>query len=473
MIKITRLPALILAILGLFVFTPASALAGDWLQFQTDAVNSGVTSDTGPVSAMNKAWKQHTAAGLGSGINTTPVIAEDKVIALSIAGQVHAFDLTTGNLSWSRDLGTSATYPFELASPCYAAGNIYVAKQDGEVWALNASTGADVWGPVQLGDTADQLNTPVTYADGLLYVGSAKGAKTYYCLNASDGSVEWSRAGTHGKGYYWAGACVVGDYLVFGGDDGWLTSVEGESGKLVDEEDLNSLEPDAEFIRSSVSYNAGTGRVYLTDQGGFCWAFNFDAGTGDLTYAWHTDIGWSTSTPAVYNGRVYVGDGGYEISGTLHCLNETDGSNIWTFSTPNGGGIQASPVVSTAGGNTYIYFTANCENGAAYCLDADGNQMWEYITEEAGGNGGYVLQGVVISDGLACFGNDGGYLYALRDGYPDWDINEDGSVDYLDMILVGNHYGETGAPGWIREDVNDDGEVDYLDMILVGNHYGE
>jgi hypothetical protein len=54
-----------------------------------------------------------------------------------------------------------------------------------------------------------------------------------------------------------------------------------------------------------------------------------------------------------------------------------------------------------------------------------------------------------------------------------WDVNQDGSIDVLDMILVGNHFGETGDPGWIAEDVKPDGSIDVLDLILIGNHFGE
>jgi C1A family cysteine protease len=54
---------------------------------------------------------------------------------------------------------------------------------------------------------------------------------------------------------------------------------------------------------------------------------------------------------------------------------------------------------------------------------------------------------------------------------PDWDVNLDLSVNVLDMTLVGQHWGETGAAHWIREDVNRDGEISVLDMILIGQHW--
>ena len=55
--------------------------------------------------------------------------------------------------------------------------------------------------------------------------------------------------------------------------------------------------------------------------------------------------------------------------------------------------------------------------------------------------------------------------------YEDWDVNGDGTADVLDMILVGQHWGETGLTGWIREDTNEDGTVNVLDMIVVGQYW--
>ena len=54
-----------------------------------------------------------------------------------------------------------------------------------------------------------------------------------------------------------------------------------------------------------------------------------------------------------------------------------------------------------------------------------------------------------------------------------WDVNCDGDVNEEDMNLVYDHFDETGDPGWILEDVKEDGRIDVLDMILVGQHWAE
>lgn len=48
------------------------------------------------------------------------------------------------------------------------------------------------------------------------------------------------------------------------------------------------------------------------------------------------------------------------------------------------------------------------------------------------------------------------------------DVNDDGFVNVLDMIRVGQHWNETGPAGWIREDINEDGSVNVLDATLIG-----
>jgi len=55
--------------------------------------------------------------------------------------------------------------------------------------------------------------------------------------------------------------------------------------------------------------------------------------------------------------------------------------------------------------------------------------------------------------------------------YAAWDVNMDGSVNVLDLILIAEYFGQPGTPGWIREDVNSDGVVNIEDLIIVGQHW--
>ncbi len=51
--------------------------------------------------------------------------------------------------------------------------------------------------------------------------------------------------------------------------------------------------------------------------------------------------------------------------------------------------------------------------------------------------------------------------------YSNLDVNRDLVINILDLILVGQHFSENGAPGWINEDVEKDGAVNILDLIKV------
>ena len=47
------------------------------------------------------------------------------------------------------------------------------------------------------------------------------------------------------------------------------------------------------------------------------------------------------------------------------------------------------------------------------------------------------------------------------------DVNGDGFVDVLDILLVLAAWGQTGFPGWIPEDQYHDGIIDVLDLLIV------
>ncbi|MYA99341.1 hypothetical protein F4X90_06645, partial [Candidatus Poribacteria bacterium] len=57
-------------------------------------------------------------------------------------------------------------------------------------------------------------------------------------------------------------------------------------------------------------------------------------------------------------------------------------------------------------------------------------------------------------------------------GLPPWDVNQDGRVSVLDLILVAKDLG-ADTPTNLRTDVNRDGTINIQDLILVAQHLGE
>jgi hypothetical protein len=56
--------------------------------------------------------------------------------------------------------------------------------------------------------------------------------------------------------------------------------------------------------------------------------------------------------------------------------------------------------------------------------------------------------------------------------YSPYDLDNNKIVNLQDILSVSNHYGETGTPGWIIQDVNKDGQIRILDLVLVATHWG-
>jgi outer membrane protein assembly factor BamB len=406
---------------------PLDSTRGTWPQFQNDIFNSGVTTAPAPLSAPSVAWKQRVGNNDMAGVNVAPLVAGGNVYILDAFGAAWAFDAGTGARKWATQL-SEAGMNFQLATPAYDDGRLFLACNDGYVYALDAAGGRILWKKnIKLASKDSQLNTAVKCAGGKIYVGAwnpdARSDEYYYCLDAATGKPGIGRKyrvpnTAAAGGYYWAGSCVAECCLIFGSERSVLTCLDKDSGQLLDSLDLKDIEPEAKEIRSSISCDPGAGMIYLTDQArndGSCWAFDLDPTTGKLTYRWRTRLGFSSSTPAVYNGRLYVGTGTFSLRGGLYCLDAQTGSVLWEF-LPTGKevtsvpGVQASPVVSAQNGVPYIYFPTTWENSSVICLDQDGNQLWEFRDRDAT----YTLQGVALADGWLYFGNDRGLVYALR-----------------------------------------------------------
>lgn len=58
--------------------------------------------------------------------------------------------------------------------------------------------------------------------------------------------------------------------------------------------------------------------------------------------------------------------------------------------------------------------------------------------------------------------------------YAESDVNQDGTVNIQDLVLVANEIGHPGAPNTeLNTDINADGTVNILDLVQVANNFGE
>jgi hypothetical protein len=54
---------------------------------------------------------------------------------------------------------------------------------------------------------------------------------------------------------------------------------------------------------------------------------------------------------------------------------------------------------------------------------------------------------------------------------PSWDLNGDHTCNVSDVVIIGQQWGRTGSPGWIKEDVNQDGAINIGDVVALGLHW--
>ena len=52
-----------------------------------------------------------------------------------------------------------------------------------------------------------------------------------------------------------------------------------------------------------------------------------------------------------------------------------------------------------------------------------------------------------------------------------WDVNDDGTVNIQDLVLVAGQLGESGED--LKGDLNGDGKVNIQDLVIVASHFGE
>ncbi len=410
-------------------------------------------------------WSAFTHTSWGNGIDAPPIIAGDILYVCDVNGTLWAFNRTDGTLVWRNETSVG----FQSSTPAYGNGKIFVASNIGDMYVFDAATGEQLW---KEHVTDRNFECPVTYHDHRIYAGDGLSGgvttKYYYCYD-ENGNELWKHATSDAAGFLWCGASVVENYLVYPVHEGSLISVYLENGTMRDEVDLKSGLSFSRFdlgrIRASVSYHDGY--VYTTSEKsqtiGYVWKVGFEDGRfiDDGDDGWSSCIGFSTSTPVIHDGRVYVGQGGHEHpAGNLTCLNDSTGELIWKYTVPKG--VKSSPALSIGDDGIYLYFTTAMSGGSLYCLRDCGTSAelaWEYNPPDDG----YILQGAAISDGLVYFGTGGGYVYCIgRRG----DLDHDGSITAEDAsIALGMVVG--AVPAALVGDMNRDGVVTSLDALMI------
>jgi outer membrane protein assembly factor BamB len=216
----------------------------------------------------------------------------------SLYPHLFAFDAQTGEALWWTPVMNEGYGGFP-SSPTVAGDLVYVATDDGSLWALEAATGELWW--VTFG-VAHEGSSPVV-KDGTVYVGSDDAIgydlspdPHLFALDRQTGEVLWwTPLVGDGYGGLPSTPTVAGDLVYVATDDGSLWALEAASGQVV----WVTIGVTGEGFSPVVK-----GRTVFvgSDASGLC---ALDRKTG--AEVWCTDVFGVDSSPALGQGLIFVG----------------------------------------------------------------------------------------------------------------------------------------------------------------------
>jgi outer membrane protein assembly factor BamB len=347
-------------------------------------------------------WKFKT----GSRVTSSPAVYRGHVYFGSYDGNIYSVDAKTGEQHWKfasegerrftgRHLhgqdpsGESMPDPFDyyLSSPTIVQDTVYVGSGDGNVYALDAASGALRW----KFHTGDVVHASPAIANGIVYIGSWD--SYFYALDAKSGQQRWrfktgedhdiaNQVGIQSS------ATIADGVVYFGCRDSNLYALDAATGakKWV-------YSNKGSWVISTPIANDGTLYFATSDSG----LFNaVDSKTGALKYSLSFHHWPMFSSPAIAGRSLYIGSN----SGTLMAIDLDKHAAAWVFST-DGANRNAAALTQKGGDPNYgAVFSDNFYDDMVL-------GVWKMLSI------GAVLSSPVIERDMIYFGSTDGNLYAI------------------------------------------------------------
>jgi outer membrane protein assembly factor BamB len=341
-----------------------------------------------------------------SRITSSPAVANGVVYFGAYNGLFYAVDAANGKLKWQfetlgehRYVGTHLhgsqpvaepmpdPFDFYLSSPVIWNGAVFFGSGDGNIYNLNAASGAVNW----KFKTGDVVHASPAIANGTVFIGSWD--SYFYALDVATGKEKWRfKTGEDAKIHNQVGikssAAVVDGMVYFGCRDSNFYALNAATG-----EKKWSFPNDGSWVITSPAVADGTVYFATSDSGVFC-ARNSKTGTPIFSLKFQ---GWPMfSSPAIVGDMIYIGS----HSGQLLAINRTSHQQTWKFQTDG-----------------------SKQNGPAY-TKSDGTPKYEaafssdFYDDMVIGVGrmltvGAILSSPVVADRIIYVGSSDGNLYAL------------------------------------------------------------
>lgn len=358
------------------------ALGQGAAMFRADLAHTGVYDAPG-VPRFNKIkWRFHT----GGQVFSSPAVANGMAFVGSTDGNLYALDLETGAQKWKLFTGVRVT-----SSPAVEGGVVYFGSYSGRFYAVDAASGTLKWkfqtegekrfegkhlhGSEPAAETMPDpfdfyLSSPALW-NGAVYFGSGDG--NVYALDASTGALKWK---FHTNDVVHASPAISDGTLFIGSWDSYFYALDAISGKekwrFKTGEDYNIYNQVG--IQSSAAVMDGV--VYFG-----CRDSNFyalDARSGEKKWSFNNQGSWVITSPAVQDGKVYFAT---SDTAMVYALDARAGTPIFSLKF-NNWPLFSSPAI--AGGMLYI----GSHQGKLIAINlASQKTAWIFETEASRQNG--------------------------------------------------------------------------------------
>ncbi len=311
--------------------------------------------------------------------------------------------------AWSVDLGGSPSYALIVGGKVFVTASI---NSNSQMWALNAATGATIWGPIALSGVVN-----AAYDAGRLFVVSGSTtSQVVAALDPSTGNSLWSATVPGG---WFPEPPVAADGVVYTTNGGAVAAFDESNGAMLWSGAIGGTSGIVALTADGVY---GSSPCTSTDLqplvGTVLWTHNSGcSGGGGATPVVSGGVLYSPDSAASSSGTVFDAENGtvngtYSASaipaftattgfflnnGTLQGLARTNNQVLWSFA--GDGQLSSAPIVVS----NYVFIGS--ASGNLYALDATmGTQVWTQNLGAAipfsANYGGGIYTGLAAGDGL-------------------------------------------------------------------------